>query len=212
MSASRVYTARYGAEQVCAAYARLAAAYDYIFGPVLNHARRAAVSAVNALPGRLVLEVGVGTGLALPHYAAGKTITGIDLSTQMLRKARDRAAALPNVEAVLEMDAQATGFEDGRFDIAAAMFVASVVPDPKALMRELRRIVKPGGYIVIVNHIAAERGVMGWIERVAAPLCIRIGWQARFRLEDLLGPAALQEVGCRRLRPFGLFGLLVLKN
>jgi phosphatidylethanolamine/phosphatidyl-N-methylethanolamine N-methyltransferase len=202
----------YGPEQVRAAYARLAATYDYAFGPLLNHARLAAVSAVNALPGADVLEVGVGTGLALLYYRADKRITGIDLSSEMLRKAGTRAAKLPNIESLLKMDAQATSFTDNRFDIAAVMFVASVTPDPRGLMAELRRIVKPGGRIVILNHFAADHGVRLWLERSITPVCGKLGWRADFRLGDLLDPSDLQGATTAPLRPFGLFRLVELKN
>jgi phosphatidylethanolamine/phosphatidyl-N-methylethanolamine N-methyltransferase len=202
----------YGPEQVRAAYARLAAIYDYLFGPMLNQARLAAVRAVNALPGADVLEVGVGTGLALPHYRPDKRITGIDLSSEMLSKARTRAARLANVESLLKMDAQVTSFADNQFDIAAVMFVASVVPDPLALMAELRRVVKPGGHIVILNHFATDHGILGWLENAATPVCVKLGWHADFRLDDLLSPSDLQEATTALLRPFGLFRLVNLTN
>ena len=194
------------------AYTRLAMAYDFLFGPILNRARLAAVSAVNALPGTQVLEVGVGTGLALPHYNAGKFVTGIDLSSEMLRKARKRAARLRNVDSLLEMDAQVMSFEDKRFDIAAVMFVASVVPDPRILIAELRRVVKDGGHIIIVNHFSTDDGLMGWLERAMAPLCIKLGWRANFRFDDLLRPSELDGSSHTRLPPLGLFHLLELQN
>ena len=118
------------ADSVRAAYRRWAGVYDQVFGGVSAFGRKRAVAAVNALPGTHVLEVGVGTGLALPHYAPAKRITGIDLSAEMLALARERVErdGLSNVAALLEVDAEATGFEDGCFDIAGAMFTASVVP------------------------------------------------------------------------------------
>jgi phosphatidylethanolamine/phosphatidyl-N-methylethanolamine N-methyltransferase len=118
---------RLNAEAVRAAYRRQASSYDNAFGLISRHARHQAIEAVNALPGLDVLEVGVGTGLALPHYSAAKRVTGIDLSADMLARARERVAnlGLTHVEALLEQDAEATGFADARFDIAACMFVAS---------------------------------------------------------------------------------------
>ena len=103
--------------------------------------------------------------MALAHYTPDKRITGIDVSADMLAKARARAGKLCNVQSVLEMDAQATNFSDGQFDISVAMFVASVVPNPRALLAEMRRIVKPGGNIVFVNHFAEEEGVPEWWRR-----------------------------------------------
>ena len=118
---------------------------------------------VNQLPGRDVLEVGVGTGLALPYYAADRRITGIDLSAEMLAQARKRVAdrRSPTSAALREMDAEATDFPDASFDIAVAMFVASVVPHPRALLAEMRRVVRPGGNILFVGHFAPTRARCG---------------------------------------------------
>jgi phosphatidylethanolamine/phosphatidyl-N-methylethanolamine N-methyltransferase len=196
------------------AYARLADIYDIWFGPILRHARMAAVATVNRLPGDRVLEVGVGTGLALPFYDAAKRVTGIDISSEMLLKARNRAAALhlQQVEALLEMDAQDTSFVKGQFDIAVAMFVASVVPDPPALLAELRRVVKQGGTILLVNHFARERGLVGWCERVFAPVSVKLGWHADFRFEDMFSGSELHVASIMPMRPFGFFQLVELKN
>ena len=146
------------ADAVRAAYRRWAAIYDAAFGGVSAWGRRRAVAEANRLPGRSVLEVGVGTGLALPHYRPDKRITGIDLSAEMLQRARAARAArgaCATSTALLEMDAEATGFPAASFDIAVAMFVASVVPDPRRLLAEMRRVVRPGGHILFVNHFAA---------------------------------------------------------
>ncbi|EQD32622.1 phosphatidylethanolamine N-methyltransferase, partial [mine drainage metagenome] len=143
---------------------------------------------VNRLPGNAILEVGVGTGLALPAYALGKRITGIDLSAEMLLRARRRAAesGLLQVEALVEMDAEAMDFEAGRFDVAVAMFVASVVPHPRRLMAEMRRVVRPGGHLLFVNHFAAERGPRWWVERALAPASRALGWHPDFAFAALL--------------------------
>ena len=116
------------ADAVRAAYRRWASVYDLAFGLISAPGRRRTIDLVNRLPGDRVLEVGVGTGLALPSYHAKKRITGIDLSAEMLVRARERVAEqrLTNVEALLELDAEETGFPDASFDIAVAMFVASV--------------------------------------------------------------------------------------
>jgi phosphatidylethanolamine/phosphatidyl-N-methylethanolamine N-methyltransferase len=202
------------ADAVRAAYRRWAGVYDLVFGGVSAIGRRHAVTEVNRLPGARVLEVGVGTGLALPHYAANKRITGIDLSTEMLDRARARVVAegLGNVEALLELDAEATGIPDGGFDIAVAMFVASVVPNPRLLMAEMRRVVRPGGHILFVNHFAAERGLRWWLERAMAPASRALGWHPDFRLEALLEPGDQTTAHLAPQWPFGLFTLVRLRN
>src|SRR5690349_135510 len=140
------------ADAVRAAYRRWAGIYDTVFGGVSAIARRRIVARLNGLPGTQVLEVGVGTGLALPHYRRQKRVTGIDLSAEMLARARTRVDRLDlaNVVALREMDAEAMDFPDASFDAAVAMFVASVVPNPRQLLSEMRRVVRPGGHLLFV--------------------------------------------------------------
>jgi phosphatidylethanolamine/phosphatidyl-N-methylethanolamine N-methyltransferase len=202
------------ADAVRSAYRRWAGVYDASFGGFSAMARRAAVQAVNALPGRRVLEAGVGTGLALPGYAADKRVVGIDLSADMLARARARVAAdgMATVEALLELDAEATGFADGEFDIAVAMFVASVVPHPRRLLAELRRVVRPSGHILFVNHLAAESGPRWWVEWALTPASRALGWHPDFRLAALLGPEDLPAAVLRPLPPLGFFTLVQLRR
>lgn len=202
------------ADAVRAAYRRWAGIYDVAFGGVSGWGRRRAVEEVNRLPGTRVLEVGVGTGLALPHYRADKRITGIDLSAEMLARARARVTSerLGNVEALLELDAESTGFADGAFDIAVAMFVASVVPHPRALMAELRRVVRPGGNILFVNHFAAEGGLRWWAERTLAPASRALGWHPDFAFDALFTPDERRRTRFAAVPPFGLFTLARLEN
>lgn len=200
------------ADDVRDAYRRWAGVYDALFGSVSTLARRAAIDAVNALPGRRVLEAGVGTGLALPRYAPEKRVTGIDLSAEMLERARARVAArrIATVEALHEMDAETTGFADAEFDIAVAMFVASVVPHPRRLIAEMRRVVRPGGHILFCNHFAAERGPRWWVERAMAPASRALGWHPDFRFAALFAPGELDAATVRPMPPLGLFTLVCL--
>ncbi len=202
------------ADAVRAAYRRWAGVYDAVFGGVSAWGRRGAVAEVNRLPGTRVLEVGVGTGLALPHYTADKRITGIDLSADMLDRARMRVIEqrLRNVDALLELDAEATGFADASFDIAVAMFVASVVPNPRKLMAEMRRVVAPGGHILFVNHFAAERGPRWWMEQAMAPASRALGWHPDFRFEALLNEEERKIARYVPHAPIGLFTLVTLAN
>ncbi|MBV9734871.1 MAG: class I SAM-dependent methyltransferase [Acidisphaera sp.] len=202
------------ADAVRAAYRRWAGVYDAVFGGVSAFGRRRAVVAVNALPGARVLEVGVGTGLALPHYSRAKRITGIDLSDEMLARARERVAeqSLGHVEALQVMDAEATCFADAAFDIAVAMFVASVVPHPRRLLAEMRRVVRPGGHILLVNHFAAERGPRWWAERALAPASRALGWHPDFAMDALFAPEDRAHAHATAVPPFGLFTLVRLAN
>jgi phosphatidylethanolamine/phosphatidyl-N-methylethanolamine N-methyltransferase len=201
-------------DAVRAAYRRWAGVYDAVFGGVSAVGRRRAVAAVNRLPGTNVLEVGVGTGLALPHYAAGKRITGIDLSAEMLALARTRVArgGLSAVDALLEMDAEAMAFADGGFDIAVAMFVASVVPRPRQLLAEMRRVVRPGGHLLFVNHFAAAAGPRWWVERAMAPASRALGWHPDFAVEALFAPEDRARAALSGVPPLGLFTLAHIPN
>jgi phosphatidylethanolamine/phosphatidyl-N-methylethanolamine N-methyltransferase len=205
---------RLDADAVRSAYRRQAAFYDRAFGAVSATARRGAVAAVNALPGTDVLEVGVGTGLALPRYAAGKRITGIDLSSDMLARAQARVAALglANVEALLQLDAESSGLPDASFDIAVAMFVASVVPNPRRLLAELRRLVRPDGFILFINHFSAERGLRLAVERALRPFAQTLGWHPDFPVEALLHTTDIATATVTPMPPFGLFTLIQLPN
>lgn len=179
--------------------------------------RRAAVDAVNRLSltaGRRVLEVGVGTGLALPHYRPDLDVVGIDLSRDMLRKARERVAKerLAAVHGLLEMDAESMAFASGSFDIAVAMFTASVVPDAKKLFAEMSRVVRPGGHLLFVNHFAAEDGFRWWLERSTAPLARVLGWHPDFRLDDLLDRHAARIERVQHCPPMSLFTLVQVRN
>ncbi len=202
------------ADSVRAAYARWAGVYDAVFGGISAWGRRRAVAEVNKLDGDKVLEVGVGTGLALPHYDRSKIITGIDLSAAMLSVARRRVrrVRLQNIEALVEVDAEHTGFASGSFDIAVAMFVASVVPHPRDLLAEMRRVVRPGGYLLFVNHFAAEHGPRWWIEKAMAPASHKLGWHPDFAREALLPPDDMAKAKFTPVPPLGLFSLVGLTN
>jgi phosphatidylethanolamine/phosphatidyl-N-methylethanolamine N-methyltransferase len=202
------------ADAVRAAYKRWAGVYDTVFGGVSSFGRRRAAAVVNTLPGRDVLEVGVGTGLALPHYDTDKRITGIDLSAEMLQQAHKRVAAegLTNVAALRELDAESTDFPDASFDIAVAMFVASVVPNPRGLLAEMKRVVRPGGNILFVNHFAAERGPRWWIEWAMAPASHALGWHPDFAMQALFRPEDLARVTTNPVPPLGIFTLVRLPN
>ena len=207
-------TAALDADSVRAAYRRWAGIYDTVFGGIFVVTRRRAVALVNRLPGRDVLEVGVGTGLALPYYAPDKRITGIDLSAEMLDVARRRVAeqGLHTIAALREMDAEATDFPDASFDTAVAMFVASVVPHPRQLLAEMRRVVRPGGNILFVNHFAAAKGPRWWIERAMTPASRALGWHPDFAMQALFGPDDLAHVTAEPVPPLGMFSLVRLPN
>jgi phosphatidylethanolamine/phosphatidyl-N-methylethanolamine N-methyltransferase len=182
-------------EVVKAAYRRYAGVYDALFGPVFQAGRKAVVGALRLRPGERVLEVGVGTGLSLPLYPATVKVTGIDVSHEMLEKARARVArqALSQVEGLLEMDAQAMEFPDASFDKVVAMYVVSVVPDPARLLQELHRVCKPDGEIFIVNHVRSENPIVGALEKGLSRFSNQLGFRPDFELRELMNGSGQPE-------------------
>jgi phosphatidylethanolamine/phosphatidyl-N-methylethanolamine N-methyltransferase len=184
-------------DAVKAAYRRYANVYDVLFGPILKRGRRAAIEALYCRPGDRVLEVGVGTGLSLPLYPPYVRVTGIDLSREMLDKARVRAARekLYNIEGLHEMDAEAMSFADASFDKIVAMYVVSVVEKPAQLLRELHRVCSPHGEIVIVNHMRSANPLLGAVEKGLARFSHTLGFHPDFQLSDLVnGSSRIESV------------------
>jgi phosphatidylethanolamine/phosphatidyl-N-methylethanolamine N-methyltransferase len=182
-------------EAVKAAYRRYAKVYDALFGPVLQPGRKAVMQALECRPGDRVLEVGVGTGLSLPLYPPFVRVTGIDLSREMLEKARRRVGRrqLNNVEGLLEMNAEAMDFPDASFDKVVAMYVVSVVPQPARLLRELHRVCKPQGDIFIVNHVRSAHPLLGAVEKSLARFSDQLGFHPDFELHNLVNGSARIE-------------------
>ncbi len=156
---------------VAKVYENIAWAYDYTFGPTLHPGRLQAIQRMGIKPGDRVLEVGVGTGINATLYPRDCAVTGIDLSDSMLEKARERVArnGLSNVR-LLEMDAADLKFADNSFDIVYAPYLISVVPDPVAVAREMRRVCRPGGRIIVLNHFRSANA--GWRVDRAADLAV----------------------------------------
>lgn len=193
-------------DAITTSYRRWAPIYDMTFGRITHAGRRHATRVINQTGGR-VLEVGVGTGLALPHYAPEIDVTGIDFSDEMLERARAKVAqeGLSHVRELRQMDARSLDFPDASFDIVVAMHLISVVPDPEQVMSEMARVCKPGGQILLVNHFARDEGWLAWLERKFAPLADFIGWHSNFPKERVLGVRELQLVEEKPLTALGLF-------
>ena len=178
--------------QVKRAYELYAPVYDFIFDWIFAPGRTAAVRHLGLARTDSVLEVGIGTGLNLPLYPAGCRLTGIDLSQEMLDKAVERVQtlAMPNVTLKV-MDATSLDFADNEFDKALATYTISAVPDPVAVLREMRRVVKPGGTLVVLNHFRSERRLSGWLEDLVAPVCTRLGWKSNLAMRPLFEQVGL---------------------
>jgi phosphatidylethanolamine/phosphatidyl-N-methylethanolamine N-methyltransferase len=199
------------------AYARWAPVYDLVFGAVFDAGRRAAIGAAEDVCGSAggrILEVGVGTGLSLPAYARRNRLVGIDLSEPMLRKAQERVADqnLRNVEALAVMDAERMALPDHFFDVVVAQFVITAVPNPETTLDEFARVIRPGGEIVLVNHIGAETGPRRAFELCFAPIARRLGWRPEFKFGRLSDWAkrhgGVRLVEHRPMPPLGHFSLI----
>src|SRR3954469_11927002 len=198
---------------VAKAYARWAPVYDLVFGAVFDAGRKASIAAAERVGGR-ILEVGIGTGISLIDYARTNRLVGIDYCEPMLRKAYARVAAhrLAHVETLAVMDAQQLAFADAFFDVVVAQYVITTVPDPERALDEIARVTRPGGEIILVNHLGAEMGLRRAFERGFAPVARRLGWRPEFRWDRLAqwaaGHAGVRVVERRPMPPFGHFSLI----
>lgn len=201
-------------ESIKHAYRRYARYYDRLFGPIFSSGRRMAVQRANHEHGQRVLEVGVGTGLSLPEYREGTFVVGVDISRDMLAIARQRIqeADSRSPRALLEMDAQRLAFADNSFDSVVAMYVASVVPEPERLMREMQRVCRPGGTIIIINHFASQHWLLQRLEQALRPLSRYLGFRPDMALDDLPKLPGLERVEVCKANLFGYWKLVHYRN
>ncbi len=187
-------------EFVSRVYENIAWFYDLTFGPALHPGRVDAIERMGIKKGDKVLEVGVGTGINAALYPADCSVTGIDFSSSMLEKAHDRIArkGVRNVR-LLQMDAQNMKFADDSFDIVYAPYVISVVPDPVAVTREMHRVCKPGGKIIILNHFRSKSRLGSWLETIIAPFTLYLGFKSDLDLPAFLVQADLKPVSIEKV-------------
>ena len=198
------------------AYARWAPVYDLVFDKVMAAGRRAAVAAASRLGSR-ILDVGVGTGLELPYFASDATVVGVDISEPMLRKAQERIRGgnLSQIAGLAVMDGARLGFADGAFDAVIAPYVITVVPDPEATLAEFIRVVRPGGEVVLVNHLSADTGARAAFERWLGRQTKHLGWRPEFpwaRIADWCAAHDVEIVERKTIPPLNLFTLIRLRK
>jgi len=201
-----------------AAYARWAPIYDLTFTTLLRPGRRAAAAAASKADGP-ILDVGVGTGLELPMFERDTQIYGVDLSEPMLRRATQRVSRerLSNVHGLAKMDATRMAFPDSCFACVVAPYVLTVAPEPEAMLDELARVVRPGGEIVLVNHVSRKDDPFAvletFLDRHVAP---KLGWRPQFpwaTIGDWIDQRPdMSLVERRLLPPFGLFTLVRIRR
>ena len=194
-------------------YTDISSWYDYFFGPTLRAGRLEAMPRLPIGAGDEVLEVGVGTGLNALLYRKDCRVTGIDFSVSMLKKARRRldAHGVHNVE-LQKMDAVSMDFEDDSFDVVYAPFVISVVPDPVAVVREMYRVCRPGGHVVVLNHFRSENPVVAVVERLLSPLTVYIGFRSDLDLPGFLEQAELDPISIDKVAIPKIWSLIVFRK
>jgi phosphatidylethanolamine/phosphatidyl-N-methylethanolamine N-methyltransferase len=213
VSMGRSLGADFDQATIAKAYARWAPVYDFVFGAVFERGRTATIAAAERIGGR-ILEVGVGTGISLPDYARHNRLIGVDISFPMLRKAQERVTAerLTHVQGLSVMDATRLAFPDAAFDVVVAQYVITAVPHPEETLDEFARVLKPGGEIVLVNHIGAETGLRRAFEQWFAPVARRLGWRPEFPWGRLAGwadrRAEIRLVERSPMPPLGHFSLI----
>ena len=175
------------------AYDRLAKVYDFFFGAILQPGRVRAVRSINSRPGLRVLELGIGTGLTAPLYSREWSVVGVDLSSAMLIQARKRINELGLEQSVhlFQADGARLPFEDESFDVVLVPYVMSVVPDPLSVGREMRRVCRTDGQIILVNHFLSQDSLGARLERWISPATRLIGFRTDLSLSWLLTGAGL---------------------
>jgi phosphatidylethanolamine/phosphatidyl-N-methylethanolamine N-methyltransferase len=180
---------------------------------VFDQGRQSTIKEADKIGGR-ILDVGVGTGLSLSDYSPATRLCGVDISEPMLRRAlkRVRELKLDNVEVLSVMDAKNLAFPDAFFDAVVAQYVITAVPDPEGTLDEFVRVLKPGGELILVNHIGAEGGPRKLFELAFAPLARRLGWRPEFPWARLVNWAArhggITLAERRPMPPMGHFSLI----
>ena len=191
-------------------YEKLAKVYDVMFGPILHPGRLLALGRMGIAPGNRVLEVGVGTGINTPLYPRNCRVTGVDLSTPMLEKARARVSrkGLSHVR-LMEMDAAHLKFPDESFDIVYAPYLVNCVSDPIGVVSEMKRVCKRGGKIVILNHFRSDGPVLSRLDRWLSPLTVHIGFKSDLDLPGFIAQTGLRPVSIEKVSPTRLWSLVI---
>ena len=175
-------------------YGRFSTFYDLIWDiKVFNGGRKLAPEFLDLTPGAQLLEVGVGTGLSIPVLPRSIEITGVDISQKMLIRARKRldSVGARNVK-LLKMDATQLEFPDNSFDRILAAYFISTVTDPAEVVQEMKRVCRPGGYLVFLNHFQSKLPAIGLLEKLLSPLFYLIGFQTGLNLHQLMADTGLE--------------------
>lgn len=195
-------------------YRLFAPIYDFVFGLSLQHGRRLAIAALDARPGDRILEVGVGSGMSLPMYPQGVSVIGIDISNEMLDKARQRVdrRKLSQTHTLLQMDVEHLDFAEASFDQAVVMYALAGFPDPVRAIAEVQRVCKPGATLVIVNHFLSRRPLSRLFDILLMPIYRIIRYRVDLDIDALLADADLELLERKPANLFGYSTVLVCRG
>jgi phosphatidylethanolamine/phosphatidyl-N-methylethanolamine N-methyltransferase len=179
-------------ESIKKIYAGYSHVYDALFKRFFYPRIKHAINYMDIRPGERVLDVAVGTGLSFTEFPRHCKVVGIDISTEMLRKAKEKIneLGLSNIEAI-GMDAMRMGFKDDSFDKVFISHAVSVVPEPYQVMSEVRRVCRKGGQVVIINHFKSSNKLVETVEKIINPVCKKIGWRSDLCLKEFIDRSGL---------------------
>ena len=191
-------------------YSEFAPLYDKIFGKIFYSRLRYVIGDLHIPRGARVLEVGAGTGTSFPAYPLHCEVIGIDLAPDMLARAQGkiRENGWTHLK-VLKMDALHLDFPDDSFDYVMAFHVVTVVPDPVRMIEEAKRVCRPGGRIVVVNHFTSDFPLLGFLTETLDPMTRRLGWRTNLRLRPFIEATELEVEKAYKLSKFSLYTVLV---
>lgn len=184
--------------------------YNFIFGWILEPRIKYAFSSVNT-EGKKILEIGIGTGISLKYYGEGCDIIGIDISYEMLRKTQRFNGKCQKQLSLSQMDACNMGFKDSSFDFVVCAFVLSTIPCVEDALKEIFRITKANGEILIVNHFISKNPLIKYIEKALDPITKLIGWKSDFSEEKILSSNLFEVIESKRKRWFSTWKVIRLK-
>jgi phosphatidylethanolamine/phosphatidyl-N-methylethanolamine N-methyltransferase len=194
-------------------YSEFAPFYDRFFGKIFYSRLRYVIESLNIPRSARVLEVGAGTGVSFPAYPLHCEVVGIDLAPDMLARAQDKIQEHGwSHLRVMEMDAMNLEFPDDSFDYVMAFHVVTVVPDPIRMIQEAKRVCKPGGKIVIVNHFTSAFPPLGFLTEILDPVTRRLGWRTNLKLKPFIQAAELKTHTIYKLSKLSLHTVLVGEN
>lgn len=194
-------------------YSNLARFYDFFFGRVFVDREHEIIEGLNLRPGNRVLEVGVGTGIALGGYPPYAHVVAIDPSADMLKCATKRVAENNWGHIELKLgDALNLDYPDNSFDYVTSFHVLTVVPDPYRMMSEMVRVCKPGGRIAITTHFQSTKPLVAMLNSIVNPITRQLGWTTKLRKKDVLTGHQIALERNEKISPWSVHTVIIARK